>query len=107
MQRLRWSLGKNRNEGREGIGYAKLDPVPAKGTQKYRKLIADIVIGFQNEKRFSETVSLEVQGLWTTWSDYMRNNLSWASIWSMPPKLVSFCLASTFNTLPSPNNLNR
>ena len=34
-----------------------------------------------------------------------KNDLSWSSILVMPPNLLSFCLASTYDVLPSPRNL--
>ena len=38
---------------------------------------------------------------------YVQQDFSWASLMTMPANLTFFCLASTYNTLPSPTNLKR
>ena len=55
----------------------------------------------------SKAVQLQVQGQWTRWLNYIQQDFSWATLMAMPPNLTSFCLASTFDTLPSPTNLKR
>ena len=37
----------------------------------------------------------------------MKNDLSWTFVLDTPPNLLSFCLASTYDVLPSPSNLKR
>ena len=39
--------------------------------------------------------------------NYVRQDFSWASLMAMPANLTSFCLPSTYDTLPSPANLER
>ena len=39
--------------------------------------------------------------------NYVQQDLSWASLVAMPANLTSFCLASTYDTLPSSTNLKR
>ena len=56
---------------------------------------------------FSKAVQLHVQGQWTRWMNYVQQVFSWVSLMAMPANLTSFCLASTYDTLPSPTNLNR
>ena len=46
-----------------------------------------------------------MQGYWTKWCDFVKNDLSWKTLLAMPSFLISFCLGSTFDTLPSPSNL--
>ena len=48
-----------------------------------------------------------MQGQWTRWENYVKNDLSWSSILAIPPNLLSFCLSSTYDVLPSPSNLRR
>ena len=38
---------------------------------------------------------------------FFRMDLSWISILSMPPSLLSSCLGASYNILPSPSNLHR
>ena len=37
----------------------------------------------------------------------VKHDLSWKSLLAMPPNLLSFCLNSTYDVLPSPSNLKR
>ena len=39
--------------------------------------------------------------------NYVQQDFSWASLMAVPANLTSFCLASTYETLPSPANLKR
>ena len=39
--------------------------------------------------------------------NYVQQDFSWASLMAMPANLTSFCLASTYDTLPCPANLKR
>ena len=39
------------------------------------------------------------------WINYVQQDFSWASLMAMTANLTSFCLASTYDTLPSPTNL--
>ena len=39
--------------------------------------------------------------------NYVQQDFSWASLMAMPANLTSFCLASAYDTLPSPTNLKR
>ena len=95
------------NLSRAGLGLQKRAPViPPKGTQEYRQTISQIVCEFEQERRYASAVQLEVQGSWTQWLDYVQTNLSWASARSIPPRLLTFHLASSFQSLPSPSNLS-
>ena len=38
--------------------------------------------------------------------NYVQQDFSWASLMAMPA-ITSFCLVTTYNTLPSPTNLKR
>ena len=53
----------------------------------------------------SKAVQLQVQGQLSQWVNYIQNNFSWKSLLALPVNLVSFCLASTFDVLPSPSNI--
>ena len=90
-----------------GLGLKPRKPMPQRGTHDYRRLISDIVCEEDDKTRFAKAVQLEVQGQWTAWERYVQTNLSWKTIWALPSNLVSFCLGSTYNTLPSPSNLKR
>ena len=53
----------------------------------------------------SKAVQLQVQGQWTRWLNYIQQDFSWVTLMAMPTNLTLVCLASTFDTLPSPTNL--
>ena len=52
-------------------------------------------------------MQLKVQGQWTRWLNYIEQDFSWKSLLAMPVNLTSFCISSTYDTLPSPSNLQR
>ena len=55
----------------------------------------------------AKSVQLHLQGHWTQWCSFVKNDFSWKLLLSMPSALVSFSLGAVFNTLPTPNNLQR
>ena len=96
-----------RQKGRSGLGIAKLDPIPEEGTHDYRKRVSTTLKSIEEEKDSQKALQLQLQCHWMKWENYVKNNLSWSSILAMPPNLLSFCIGSTYNVLPSPSNLNR
>ncbi|MGY8822251.1 MAG: reverse transcriptase domain-containing protein, partial [Pseudomonadales bacterium] len=92
---------------RAGLGSVPSTPVPHKGTPAYRKHITAAILQAEDEKRFASAVQLSVQGQWTKWQNYVSSDLSWKALWAVPPALTRFCIAATYDTLPSPNNLHR
>ena len=52
-------------------------------------------------------MQLKVQGQWSRSLNYIQQNFSWKSLLAMPVNLSSFCISSTYGTLPSPSNLKR
>ena len=55
----------------------------------------------------SKAVQLQVQRQWTRWLNNIQQDFSRATLLVMPANLTSFCLASTFDTLPSPTHLKK
>ena len=55
----------------------------------------------------SKAAQNKVEGQWTRWLNYIQQDFSWTTLLEMPANLTSFCLTSTFDTLPSPINLKR
>ena len=76
-----------------------------KGTHEYRKLITDINYDNDEEECQAKAVQLALQCSWSNWYNYIKNDLSWKTLISQPQNLSSFCINSTYNTLPSPSNL--
>lgn len=94
--------------GRAGLGMRKGVRVPkTRQCHAYRKLISETAKDIDEETHMGRALQLQVQGQWSRWENYIKNDLSWNSILAMSPNLLSFCLASTFDVLPSPSNLKR
>ena len=94
--------------GRAGLGLLKSSPIPNdKQSHEYRKLISVTSREIDEETNISKASQLQIQGQWTRWENYVKNDLSWRSILAMPPNLLHFCLSSTYDVLPSPSNLKR
>ena len=98
-------IGHTQNT-KAGLGKTPHKPVPPIHSHEYRKLISDTLLGHEEDINLSKAVQLHVQGQWTKWTDYISNDLTWNTLLSMPKSLLSFCLNSTFDTLPSPANLS-
>ena len=92
--------------GKAGLGLPKAFKLPQTNQcQAYRKVISDTSKEIDFEEHHSRAMQLLVQGHWTRWENYVKHDLSWKSLLAMPPNLLSFCLNSTYDVLPSPSNL--
>ena len=90
------------------LGYTTTFKVPKnKSSKDYRRYISNHYRTIDDTYSMSKAVQLQVQGQWTRWLNYIKQDFSWATLMAMPPNLTSFCLASTFDILPSPSNLKR
>ena len=92
---------------RAGFGSFHRPAIPSKNSKEYRKLISDLVNESDQNAYHAKSVQLHLQGYWTQWCSFIKNDFSWKALLSMPAQLVSFSLGAVFNTLPSPNNLKR
>ena len=94
--------------GKAGLGLSKAFKLPQTNQcHAYRKVISDTSKEIDGEEHHSRAMQLLVQGHWTRWENYVKHDLSWKSLLAMPPNLLSFCLNSTYDVLPSPSNLKR
>ena len=96
-----------RQKGRNGLGIAKLSPIPEKNTHAYRKLVLTTSKEIDEEKNSQKALEQTLQCHWMSWENYIKNDLSWSNILAMPPNLRSLCIASSCNVIPSPSNLKR
>ena len=92
---------------RAGFGSLSIPEVPPKHSHAYRKLISSMVDELDEEKQLAKAVQLGVQGQWTKWCSFVRLDLSWKTMLAIPQPLLTFALASTYDTLPSPSRLHR
>ena len=93
--------------GRSGLGLNKIANTPPKQSHEYRRLVSKAAKEIEEGNSFAKAVQLQVQGQCTRWTNYVQNDLSWKTILAMSQSLLSFCLGATFDTLPSPSNLQR
>ena len=95
-------------KGKCGIGYSANEKLP-KGSprQQERKVVTDMIGKAEDERLFVKAVQQGIQGQWTRWQNVMKRDLSWNVILKSSPRLISFGLGVTFDTLGSPKNLKR
>ena len=92
---------------RSGLGSQKTMRNPDKHSHAYRKLVSSTSRAIQEESNIAKAAQLQVQGQWLRWESYVKNDFTWKTLLATPPNLLSFCIQSTFDTLPSPSNLRR
>ena len=80
---------------------------PQPGTKEHRHHIAAMVRADIEESRYVKAVELALQETWTSWRDYIQRNISWKGILGIKGSLLRFCLGATYDTLSTPNNLER
>ena len=98
----------NSHHNKHGLRYSTTPKVPKNQSSKhYRRYISDHHKTIDDTYAFSKAVQLQVQGQWTRWINHVQQDFSWASLMAMSANLTSFCLVSTYDTLPSPTNLKR
>ena len=86
-------------------GFIKQTEVPPKQTRDYPKLVSDKVDDLEEEWYSTKALQIRLQGNWTSWCNYGQNELSWKHLLITTPRLSSFMLGATADTLPSPMNL--
>ena len=102
------SIIGHHQHSRHGLGYIKISKIPPdKSSRDYRTFISNHHKEIDDTYAISKAVQLKVQGQWTRWLNYIQQNFSWKSLLAMPVNLSSFCISSTYDTLPSPSNLKR
>ena len=93
--------------GRSGLGTSQPVPVFDRGTYDYRKHVSSTSRTIDEEHHVQKALQLSLQCHWMTWENYVKKDLSWKNLLAMPPNLLSICINSTYNMLPSPSNLKR
>ena len=91
-----------------GLGYFLGPKSPSnKSTKLYCKFTSSPYKSIDDTYSTSKAVQQQVPGQWTQWINYIQNDFLLKSLLALPVNLVSFCLASTFDVLPSPSNIQR
>ena len=93
---------------RHELGHLKTSKVTSdKSSKDYRLFISSHHKQIVDTCAISKVVQLKFQGQWTRWLSYIQQNFSWKSLLAMSVNLTSFCISSTYDTLPSPSKLKR
>ena len=93
---------------RHELGHVKTSKVTSdKSSKDYRLFISSHHKQIEDTCAISKEVQLKFQGQWTRWLSYIQQNFSWKSLLAMSVNLTSFCISSTYDTLPSPSELKR
>jgi hypothetical protein len=87
---------------RLGLGNNQYNYNPS--PSEYRKTCTKAVSDLENNKQWSHSHNLDMQGLWTKWFNNTHClDFSWNSlIYGPGKKIISFLLNASINTLPSP-----
>lgn len=94
---------------RQGIGYGSEKRVWwNKATDKEkRQLVINEVRSEAESARYQIAVQQGQQGQWTTWEDALQRSLSWNDMWHLAPLRISFIIRSTYDQLPTGDNLKK
>ena len=93
---------------RAGLGFISAPSIPnSDGQKEHRQHISKIIQEDHSNQLTVKAVNQSLQGAWTRWKQYLQRDLSWKSLLAAKTNLVRFCVGSTFDTLSTPNNLQR
>ena len=90
-----------------GAGYLRREESPHSGLRAYRKAVSAYVGKEEDDQLYVKAVQQSIQGSWTKWQNIVRRDMSWNTILSKSPRLITFALGATYNTVVSPVNMKR
>ncbi|XP_056107596.1 uncharacterized protein LOC130085708 [Rhinichthys klamathensis goyatoka] len=92
---------------RGGFGLSLAPPKWHKaGPAQRRKLVVNKVRKQEERMRCIKAISQAKQGEWMRWESVEQCKIGWQDLWSMEESRISFLIRSTYDVLPSPQNLN-
>ncbi|MGH0145910.1 UNVERIFIED_CONTAM: hypothetical protein FKN15_045958 [Acipenser sinensis] len=93
--------------GRGGLGLSSAPPTWHKAAPaQRRKLVVNEVQKQEERMRCIKAISQAKQGEWMRWESVEQRKIGWQDLWSMEQSRISFLIRSTYDVLPSPQNLN-
>jgi len=93
--------------GRGGFGLSLAPPKWHKaGLAQRRKLVVSKVRKQEERMRCIKAIFQAKQGEWMRWESVEQRKMGWQDLWSMEESRISFFIGSTYDVLPSPQNLN-
>ena len=94
-------------QGKTGLGWGPAPKMWSKAKRKERKeLVVSEVSRMEDEAYTIRAVSQRQQGKWTNWEAVTTRAITWADMWKIPQARLSFLIRSTYDTLPSPQNIH-
>ena len=91
--------------GRQGLGVnEKKWWSQANGKDRCDMVIQE-VRNKDDNKRLIKGVQQSQQDQWTSWEEALPRSITWNDIWQMTPLKLSFLIHSTYDQVPSKNNL--
>jgi len=76
------------------------------GPAQRRKLVVNKVRKQEERMKCIKAISQAKQGEWMRWQSVEQRKMGWQDLWSMEENRISFLIRSTYDVLPSPQNLN-
>lgn len=70
-----------------GLGFDR-NCLPSKGSNTYRKTVNQSASDQRTADEYARAVQLDVQGQWTAWVEFVKNDFSWKTLLALPPFLV-------------------
>lgn len=70
-----------------GLGFDR-NYLPSKGSNTYRKTVNQVASDQSTADEYARAVQLDVQGQWTAWVEFVKNDFSWKTLLALQPFLV-------------------
>lgn len=104
--RLNEIIGQGQTS-KAGLGLIPRSQVPHPLSRGHRKAVSQMVEIEEDERMFTKAVQQSVQGKWTRWQKAIQRDMTWNTLLASSPRLISFTLGATYDTIASPANLYR
>lgn len=92
--------------GRTGLGWGPTAKMWSRANVKERQDLISEVVRMEEESYKIKAVGQRQQGRWTTWEAVIKRSVTWTDMLRIPQARLSFMIRATFDTLPSPQNIN-
>ncbi|MGH0132240.1 UNVERIFIED_CONTAM: hypothetical protein FKN15_077761 [Acipenser sinensis] len=93
--------------GRRGLGLRSASPTWHKAAPaQRRKLVVNEVQKQEERMRCIKAISQAKQGEWMRWESVEQRKIGWQDLKTVEQSRISFLIRSTYDVLPSPQNLN-
>lgn len=91
--------------GKQGLGLNEKQWWSKSSGKDRRDMVIQNVMKEEDKKRLVKGVQQSQQGQWTNWEEALQKSITWKDIWQMAPLRLSYLIRSTYDLLPSKNNL--